>query len=171
MSQMIAVDVHYAEGGATAAAVSFSSWNAMAPQNCYSTFVEEVLPYEPGKFYLRELPCVIKLLEVIPEEISCIVVDGFVFLGKEQRPGLGVHLWNSLDKKIPVIGVAKTKFLDTPDDTRLLRGQSRRPLYLSAVGIGLDEAKANILHMHGAHRIPTLLKLVDDLARGLVALN
>jgi deoxyribonuclease V len=165
---MIAVDVHYGEKGAIAAAVSFSSWDAEKPNNYYSLSTEEVQPYEPGKFYQRELPCILKLLNIIPEKVDCIVIDGFVSLGKDQRPGLGEYLWNALNREVPIIGVAKTKFLNTPDESRLWRGQSIRPLYISAAGIGLDEAKEDILHMHGKHRIPTLLNTVDNLARGLI---
>lgn len=109
-----------------------------------------------------------KLLEIIPGKIDCILIDGFVSLGRDQRPGMGWYLWEALSREVPIIGVAKTKFLETPEESQLLRGLSTRPLYISVAGIGLNEARENILNMHGAHRMPTLLKMVDNLARGLI---
>jgi deoxyribonuclease V len=38
-------------------------------------------------------------------------------------------------------------------------------LFVSAVGIGVDEAAKAVRAMHGPHRMPTLLKLVDRAAR------
>lgn len=164
---MFAIDVHYGDTGATAAAVAFSAWNAEVAEDSYLSVIENVSPYEPGNFFQRELPCILRLLEQVPQINSCIVIDGFVVLGAEQRPGLGFHLWQALGREVPIIGVAKTRFANTPDSAELLRGQSTRPLYISAVGIELDEAKKNIEHMHGRYRMPTLLTLVDNLARGI----
>jgi len=39
-------------------------------------------------------------------------------------------------------------------------------LYVTAAGMRLQEAADRIQRMHGPHRIPTLLKRVDTLARG-----
>jgi deoxyribonuclease V len=45
------------------------------------------------------------------------------------------------------------------------RGGSAKPLYVTAAGIAAETAAAHVAAMHGAHRIPTLLKLVDRLVR------
>jgi deoxyribonuclease V len=77
---------------------------------------------------------------------------------------LGWHLFDALESKIPVIGVAKSRFEGAPAH-EVYRGASRRPLYVTAAGMTLAKAAANIQAMHGAHRIPTLLQRVDRLAR------
>jgi deoxyribonuclease V len=67
--------------------------------------------------------------------------------------------------KIPVVGVAKTKFHGAVP-VEVLRG-SGSPLFVTAVGLTLPEAANCIRDMHGPYRIPTLLRRVDQLARGL----
>jgi deoxyribonuclease V len=94
-----------------------------------------------------------------------VIVDGFVWLGDESRPGLGAHLFEALSSRSAVIGVAKTCFRGAGPMREVFRGGSERPLLVSAVGLGLDEAAARVEQMHGAYRIPTLLKAVDRLCR------
>ncbi|MEP2277901.1 MAG: endonuclease V, partial [Maribacter sp.] len=68
-----------------------------------------------------------------------------------------------LDKKIPIIGVAKTGFHSNKLNTKaLLRGESKNPLYISAIGVELNLAYENIKSMHGKYRMPTLLQLMDS---------
>ena len=67
---------------------------------------------------------------------------------------------------IVVVGVAKTGFEGAGPVAEVLRGTSVKPLYVSAVGIPLDDAVSGVRAMHGAHRIPTLVKRADSLARG-----
>jgi deoxyribonuclease V len=47
----------------------------------------------------------------------------------------------------------------------VMRGGARRPLFVTAAGMNVDTAAAHILNMHGAHRIPSILKRVDRLCR------
>lgn len=162
---ILAVDVHYTEPGAIAAGVCFDDWNDAQPlRSCISRF-DAVAPYEPGAFYRRELPCLLGLLHEHDLQPDMIVVDGHVFLDAAGRPGLGKHLFDTLDGRIPVIGVAKTAFVGIGEDHALLRGDSMRPLYVTAAGLSLAIAKAHLQAMHGTHRLPTLLKLVDRLCR------
>ena len=70
-----------------------------------------------------------------------------------------------LGEKIPVIGVAKTKFNEATHAVPVLRGPSHRPLYVTAVGIKVAIAAEHVESMHGRYRIPTLLKKVDVLCR------
>jgi deoxyribonuclease V len=75
-------------------------------------------------------------------------------------------LYETLQQQIPVIGVAKTKFLQNTQHVReVFRGQSINPLYISSIGIDIDQAAQNIQNMFGNYRIPTLLKHLDTLTK------
>lgn len=162
---ILAVDVAYTETSAQVAGIVFEHWNSQIFAKQYVIQIDEIADYESGQFYKRELPCIFALFSEVKEQISTIVVDGFVYLGEEQKAGLGKHLYDALTHKIPVIGVAKNPFKRTPKASELLRGESTKPLYVTSIGVSLDQAKLAISDMHGKHRIPTLLKLVDQLSR------
>jgi deoxyribonuclease V len=66
---------------------------------------------------------------------------------------------------VPVIGVAKTAFHASRLAVPVLRGESRRPLLVTTVGVEVHDAAACIQRMHGPSRLPTLLKRVDRLCR------
>lgn len=99
---------------------------------------------------------------ILPARV--ILIDGYVWLGAG-RPGLGAHLYQALSQRTAVVGVAKRRFHGAGDALPILRGTSQAPLFVTAVGIDLAEAAANVQRMHGPHRIPTLLKRVDRLSR------
>jgi deoxyribonuclease V len=160
-----AVDVWYSETGAAAGGVLFTHWTSEQPARELREFIEQVEPYEPGNFFKRELPCLLKLLEPVKDQAETIIVDGYVWLGPESRLGLGAHLHEALGERTPVIGVAKSMFRGATNAEAVLRGRSRRPLYVTAVGMDPVIAAKNIQGMHGLHRIPTLLKRVDQLCR------
>lgn len=164
---ILAVDVDYRNSKAVVAGVSFNSWSDEKPIHIYHSVVYKVEEYESGSFYRREMPCITQLLKEHHIEPDIIVIDGFVYLGDESRPGLGMHLYNKLDQAIPVIGVAKKPFRGTPHETELLRGRSSKPLYITAVGIDLNEAKDKVLSMYGNHRTPSLIKEADRVCRKL----
>lgn len=163
---ILAVDVGYSETTALVAGILFKQWDSDNYERVVTVNVENVAEYESGSFYKRELPCILKLLETIEDEITCIVIDGYVSLGTD-RAGLGMYLWNGLAGTIPIIGVAKSSFKDTPEQAKIYRGDSLRPLYISSIGISLDDAKTNISQMKGEFRIPTLLKLADQVSRNI----
>jgi deoxyribonuclease V len=96
-----------------------------------------------------------------------MIIDGYVFLDGQSTAGLGKYLYDSLGGKVPIIGVAKKAFNNISADYALLRGKSQKPLYITAVDIPIAEAKAKIASMQGVHRIPTLLRQVDQLCRGI----
>jgi deoxyribonuclease V len=148
-------------------AVTFADWDAAAPAATYAATVSPIAAYEPGAFYKRELPCLLAVLAQIDlREVCCVVVDGYVTLGAEQRPGLGQHLYEALGGRVPVVGVAKTRFAGVaPQVAPVRRGQSQNPLYITSAGLPVDEAARLVASMHGAHRFPTLLKLLDDLTK------
>lgn len=118
----------------------------------------------PGEFYKRELPCLLQVYAQIREETNIIIIDGYVMLGEEKK-GLGGYLYEALDKKIPIIGVAKTYFKNCVHYTEVYRGKSSRPLYVSSIGLDLDFSAALIRNLQGPYRIPTVLKAVDHLTR------
>jgi deoxyribonuclease V len=162
----LAVDVHYRHESASVAGVIFSDWRSCKPQQELITQVSSVARYEPGQFYKRELPCILELLKHVHPLPNYIVIDGYVYLGSDEKPGLGKRLYDVLEGQCAIIGVAKNRFEGTPVDAELFRGKSSRPLYVTAVGINQAEAKHCIGEMCGASRLPTLLKRVDRLCRG-----
>ena len=126
-------------------------------------------PYEPGAFYKRELPCLLALLQDIEPALSAIVIDGYVELGPDGTPGLGWHLHRAIGGSPPVVAIAKSEYAGTPDRCRLLRGTSKRPLFVTAIGMPLDRARALVAGMHGGSRIPTVLQLADRACRESLA--
>jgi deoxyribonuclease V len=115
------------------------------------------------------LPLLAAVLAVLPTRPRLVVIDGYVDLGTEPRPGLGRHLWLALGGTVPVVGVAKTAYAGTSTAAVVRRGRSRQPLHVTAVGIPLAEAAAGVAAMHGADRLPTLLVAVDHAARAALA--
>ena len=162
---ILAIDVFYGKRSATAAGVIIDSWTEEHPIKEIISSIEPINEYEAGSFYKRELPCILKLLEEHRIEPDSIIIDGHVLLDGQQRPGLGKHLFDSLNKRIPVVGVAKNAFKNIPDNCKVFRGTSKRPLFVTSIGIPGEEAKSLICSMHGANRIPTILKRADQLCR------
>jgi deoxyribonuclease V len=162
---LLAVDVHYRGSRAVAAGVLFQDWEDREP------FLELTVPcatavaYEPGQFYLRELPCILELLKQIEGTPDAIVIDGYVYLGSDRSAGLGKHLFDALQGRSAIIGVAKSRFRDAPAEAEVLRGGSRRALYVTAVGVSEPDAKSCIARMHGEGRLPVLLRRADRLSR------
>jgi deoxyribonuclease V len=161
--RIAAVDVDYRGAGALAAAVLFDGFDAAHATEEAVVRVPAALPYEPGRFYLRELPCIRAALGALRSAPEIVIVDGHAWLGAGV-PGLGARLFDALGGPA-VIGVAKTAFRGSPDAVRLLRGASRAPLFVTAAGIDAGVAAGHIRRMHGPHRIPTLLKRADALCR------
>jgi len=163
----IVIDVGYDENKANAASLSFENWGDSSPTDAKKILLENIADYESGKFYLRELPCVLASLNQYDlDEVDTIIVDGFVWLNSEKKPGLGAYLFEKLEGKIPIIGVAKRKFHGENIFMKTIeRGESKNPLFITAEGIEVNEAAELIRNMHGDFRIPTLLKMVDQLSR------
>jgi deoxyribonuclease V len=46
-----------------------------------------------------------------------------------------------------------------------LRGDSSRPLYVTALGVDVETAAEDVRRMHGRFRLPTMLKRADRLCR------
>lgn len=162
---ILAVDVQYLDDSAFVAGIMFDAWEAETPQYEYSSCIGNIAPYEPGSFYKRELPCILALLKEHSLQPEIIVIDGYVYLdGKKEKVGLGKRLYNSLDTKPEIIGVAKNSFAGIEDRHKLTRGTSEKPLFITTTG-ELESAKNCIANMHGEHRMPLLLKRADQLCR------
>lgn len=164
---LLALDVHYEEDLARAAAISFLDPADPVPRSAHVHTLRDPAPYVPGAFFERELPALLPLVRRARARLplSTVIVDGHVDLD-DGRPGLGRHLHEALGAPagLQVVGVAKSPFTGAPAQP-LLRGGSERPLYVSATS-GLDRAQALVAALHGDHRLPTLLTWVDHLARG-----
>jgi deoxyribonuclease V len=164
-----AADVAYQSCGAVAACVLFEHWPDDAPAFETTCEVQDVAPYEPGQFFRRELPCLLAVLRKLEHPPRIIVIDGYVWLADESEPGLGGHLYMELERRVAVIGVAKTRFRRAGAAMEITRGAGSTPLYITAAGMPLAEAASHIESMHGSFRIPTLLRRVDQLCRGRVS--
>lgn len=162
---ILAVDVDYRDRSAFIAGVAFENWRDACEKSILGSRLDDIKDYIPGQFYRRELPCILKLIEEHQLVPDLIVIDGFVYLDGKSRPGLGKHLYDALLGKISVVGVAKGPFKDIAQECELYRGTSKKPLYITSVGIPLTEAKDHIKSMHGEYRIPALLKKADRISR------
>ena len=158
------LDVYYIASTATAACILFDDWHAATPAEELVCRFADVEPYLSGSFFRRELPCLTGTLDRLPRRPDTVIIDGYVWLGPGERPGLGAHLYDALGRTTPIIGVAKSPFPGAPA-VEILRGQSKAPLYVTAIGTDADQAARNIRHMAGPHRIPDILKRADRLCR------
>lgn len=159
------VDVDYRPDATVAACVVFRAWEDEAEAAHFVDRGPPAEPYVPGEFYRRELPALLRVLALVPDPLTTVIIDGYVWLAGEDRPGLGAHLYEALERRVPVIGVAKTAFHASRLAVPVLRGASQRPLLVTSVGVDVQAAAASIQHMHGPSRLPTLLKRVDRLCR------
>lgn len=164
---ILAFDTYYFDDKAKTVCLEFEEWNSSTDFKIHSEIISNVSEYIPGEFYKRELPCIVSLLDKIGlENVEAIVVDSFVYLDDDKKLGLGSYLYEKLNKEIPIIGVAKTNFTSLEKyKTPIFRGESQKPLYVTAIGIELDDAVKKIQEMHGEYRIPTLLKELDRLTK------
>lgn len=164
---IIALDVHYIANSAKAVAILFNPMDSK-PVEVISDVLPTVEEYIPGQFYKRELPCLLAVLNRIDlSDITLIIVDGYVYTDNNYSPGLGAHLWEAINRKVPVAGVAKTRYAGNSQlCTEVYRGTSKNPLFISAIGIEMDKVAALIKDMHGENRIPTLLRTLDQHTKG-----
>jgi deoxyribonuclease V len=149
------------------ACVVADNWLAVDSASEHVLEIEDVKAYRPGHFFERELPGLLQILALVTAPFETLIIDGYVYLDEQGRPGLGAHLHETLERKIPVVGIAKRPYRGSAFAERVLRGQSHVPLFVTARGMPAEQAADHVRAMHGPHRIPTLAKRVDQLARGL----
>jgi deoxyribonuclease V len=157
---IVTIDVSYNPAYAYSAAVVFEDWSSSGPSRVYTARTEIKSHYIAGELFLRELPALKAAFQKVTQNISVIIIDGYVQFSKE-RPALGWYLFHELKSKIPVIGVAKSKFKSAEKGTAVRRGGSDKLLYVTAIGLPEDKAAETIIAMHGEFRIPTMIKLAD----------
>jgi deoxyribonuclease V len=160
---LVCLDVDYRADVAVAAGIWFRGWTAEIEEAQAVAGFSGVAAYEPGEFYRRELPCLRGVLRDGPQA-DIVIVDGYVSLG-QGHPGLGAYLHEALERKVPVVGVAKTAYRSATESVEVRRGQSGSPLFVTAIGIDVALAAQEVQRMHGTYRVPTLLRAVDQLAR------
>lgn len=165
----LALDVHYADDHVRGAVVAFARIDDAKPA---FVIVDDVpgapAEYESGRFALRELPYLVRLVNQararLDAAVSAVIVDGHVWL-EVGRPGLGHYLYEALGSGVPVIGIAKTRYRGAPAG-EVRRGTSENPLFVTSVGLERAEAERLLAGMQGPHRVPTLLRVVDRASRG-----
>ncbi|TPG39926.1 endonuclease V [Flavobacterium pectinovorum] len=164
---ILAFDTYYFDGKAKTVCLEFTEWNQSTDFKVHTEIIDNVEEYIPGEFYKRELPCILSLLNKMDlKNLEVIIVDGFVYLDDEKKYGLGGHLYEKLNNEIPIIGVAKTNFASIEKDKKsLIRGESIKPLYVTAIGIELEDAFQKVASMAGEYRMPTLLREMDRLTK------
>ena len=165
----VCLDVAYRGDRAWVAGVLFRRWHDAEAEAVRVASVRGVRPYVAGRFYERELPCLMAWIEDLDFRPQTILVDAHVRLDAAGRLGLGGYLYRHLGGTVPVVGVAKTPFDGLNDALPVWRGVSRRPLWVTAMGIDEASAARRVRSMHGVHRLPTLLKLADRRARAAAA--
>lgn len=161
-------DVHYPpSGGARAAVVVAADPRFEVVLAERVTELETVAEYQPGLFYLRELPALKAVLAGL-DGLSLLMVDGYVDLEPGgRRPGLGAHCHQEFG--LPVIGIAKTRFRAATHAVEVQRGTAVRPLYVTAAGLAIEDAARLVTLMSGPFRLPDVVSRVDRLARGRAA--
>lgn len=137
----------------------------------------------PSEVHTRILPSLINLVEQCPSTALVIM----------NRPAVGARLYESLNGRIPIIGVGKAtnkgkaraenewaqrigpdgiSTVLQHDGTELIlaplfRSSSSHPLNVSASGISLSEAVALVKSMSGEFRVPGVLHQAEQAARVL----
>lgn len=90
---------------------------------------------------------------------------------------MGKHLYDAIDKRTEIVGIAKNYYNGTnalpvlhngTNALPILRGNSQRPLWITSTG-DAEVAASRIRVMAGDNRIPMLAKKVDSLARKTAA--
>jgi deoxyribonuclease V len=165
--QFAAIDVGYFGNEALAAAVLFSKWEQGEADLVCTSKISGIVSYASGEFYLRELPCILAVLKKLNPLPNLVIVDGYVCLDESLRPGLGAHLHDALRRQCAVVGVAKSCYFKGRNVAEVMRGRSRKPLFVTSVGVDIEQAARGVRNMHGKNRIPTLLAKADRLSRSL----
>jgi deoxyribonuclease V len=159
------VDTYYDDNCSRTALLRFESWiDSNARNELVNVHIGSQEPYVPGEFFRRELPCIVAAIEPHISDIETMVIDGHVWLDQYQRKGLGAILYDALNSSTKIIGVAKNRF-HTDCGIDVFRGQSKKPLVVTAAGLSDVEAATIVMKMHGQYRLPTLLKRADFLSR------
>lgn len=164
----IAVDSYYYSDWCYTVGIIFDDYQQEEPTKIISCYTRQYKQYNAGMFHQRELPGILKLLKQVDlSEFDTIIVDANVFIYKNNttHDGLGKHLYDAIYKLcegINIIGVCKSLYGDDEAYVKVFRGRSKKPLYITSYNIDTNVCAEYIKHMKGSHRIPRLLKILDD---------
>ena len=64
-----------------------------------------------------------------------LIIDGYCYLDTAQSPGLGANLAKTLQTPMAIVGVAKNQYRRSEHAIPVTRGESSRPLYITAIGM------------------------------------
>ena len=164
---MIAIfDAFYRKDKTITSCVCISSWESVS--SALEIVDESAIAHDyiSGELFKREMPGIISILERLKAQVipSFIIIDGYVWL-EVGRPGLGHHLFLASGGQTPVIGVAKNPFKGSPHSTLAFRGESRKPLYVTSIGISQSTSAEMICKMAGSYRLPAMIKRADILSK------
>lgn len=175
---ILALDSYYKDDTCNTSLVLFENEKSSEPIYTDTIYTKVTSDYIPGEFYKRELPGIEKILtKFIKEHFDwwdktyIIITDSFVTLknGCDEWKGLGSYLkeyLKSIGYNKVIYGVAKTNFCDCDKISEVIyRGKSKTPLYVQSSTLDNIGVRFMIQNMHGEYRIPTMLKLVDQLSR------
>ncbi|MBK4349058.1 endonuclease V [Lacisediminihabitans changchengi] len=168
MDGLALLDVRYGGDDARCACVVADGWTSELPTLEFTVDTHGVAPYRSGAFFERELPSLVAAVDELERraaDVGCLVVDGYVFLDADARPGLGWHLWHHYGGRYAVVGIAKTAFSGNASAVPVTRGRSIRPLFVTAIGVDALEIADTVRRMPGPHRLPTLVARADRLSR------
>jgi deoxyribonuclease V len=161
----LAACVHFHGDGALAAAVAFDEWDAREASQTFTSRIAQLDKPARGQPDLRELSCLLRLLQEHALKPDVILIDAPVHLDAAETPGLGRSLYDALGGQTPIIGIATKSMPGMPAQFEVFREEEARPLIVTCAGIDLGAAKVRIRTMHGKRRIPTLVKLAARMAR------
>ena len=148
---IVALDVQYTATHAHGAAVMFAHWRSLEALGHYTVSESPVAEYQPGQFYLRELPPLLSLIRQIEPPFGTCIIDGYCHLSPERSPGLGAHLHAALARpELIVVGVAKRRYREAQHAVEVLRAGSRQPLFVTAIGTDSATAASWIEAMAGS---------------------
>lgn len=163
---ILATDVYYYDNCAKAVGVLFN-WEDKTAKKVITTYINQVEEYVSGEFYKRELPCIIDIINQINiNVIETIIIDGHIYINNKLDYGLGGKLYQALDSKVPIIGIAKKPFAKNKETVqKIYRGESEKPLHVSSIGMPLGNAVEKVNTLKGDYRIPTILKQLDIITK------
>jgi deoxyribonuclease V len=162
---LAALDADYRDNCAQFACICFADWQSAEVLETHCVVLDGIEPYQPGAFFKRELPGLLKVLAEVKVSLEAVLVDAYVWLAPNSG-GLGWHLYEALEHQVPVIGVAKTRYRPAEAVAiPLYRRGSQNPLWITTAGLDVEDAVMMVSSMHGDYRIPTMLKLADSRCR------
>ncbi len=163
---IILIDVDYREmieTGHAAGILCETPFDSQASK-IITAVVENIDKYQPGQFYRRELRCIDEILRQTDiSQLEMIIIDGYADFGTDEL-SLGAYVYRKY--QLPVIGIAKNPFKKClRNDTEVLRGDSRKPLFVTCQGMKNEKAKDIVRNMAGLYRLPELVRIADHSAR------